>query len=71
MTLCTNCTKCVISFWRVIRIFEKEGDDENQLCSELGPGDSEMNNKQSQLLINLESDKRRDKSEFRIHCNKY
>ena len=55
----------------MIRIFEKEGDDENQLCSELGPGDSEMNNKQSQLLINLESDKRRDKSEFRIHCNKY
>lgn len=55
----------------MIRIFEKEGDDENQLCSELGPGDSGMNNKQSLLLINLKADKRRDKSEFRIHCSKY
>ena len=44
----------------MIRIFEKEGDDENQLCSELGPGDSEMNNKQSLLLI--ESDKRREEA---------
>lgn len=54
-----------------MEIFEKERDDENQLCSELGPRDSEMNNKQSLLLINLESDQRRDKSEFRTHCNKY
>lgn len=55
----------------MIRIFEKEGDDENQLCSELGHRDSGMNNKQSLRLVNLKADKRKDKSEFRTHCSKY